>query len=226
MGSICEISSIESLEATIPGCNYQQFTVKDITVTDLLFNLVNRSRAHSIVFSNVVFGMDLTVIKLRHVKNMSFENCRGNTPYWLLTTCSNIQRFIVNVTRFGKNNNMKREYYRTRAVISIIQSFPDSYRIVEFYSLPIEEECKLLLNHGIPQKDRRDIVDGKKRIQSIINRNIAGYARCRLAIYQLFLIKKYTDIFAVVNIDVIRIIARMLFNSLGTKIWCREGSII
>jgi hypothetical protein len=70
-----------------------------------------------------------------------------------------------------------------------------------------------------------DLVDVRHRIIYYLKRNRDGIAKCRDAIYQLMLIKKYApeNPFKVLNRDVMLIIAKMLYVTIGTKVWCQSA---
>lgn len=59
-------------------------------------------------------------------------------------------------------------------------------------------------------------------ITSVIERNVIGWEKCRDAIYQLYLIKRYgaSPLFLCLNRDVVKIIARLLYQSRFTQVWC------
>ena len=60
-------------------------------------------------------------------------------------------------------------------------------------------------------------------IKQIVERNVNGYDKCRSAIRQLFLIKRYApeNPFKNLNRDVVMIIAKLIYGTIGTKVWCQ-----
>ena len=59
-------------------------------------------------------------------------------------------------------------------------------------------------------------------ITKIIERNVIGWEKCRGAIYQWYLIKRYGNcaIFGFLNRDVVNLIARLVYASRFTEVWC------
>ncbi len=59
-------------------------------------------------------------------------------------------------------------------------------------------------------------------LRRLIQRNVAGYLKCQQAIHQLFLIKRCTQVFELIGIDVVRLIAKLLHETRGTDLWCAK----
>lgn len=105
---------------------------------------------------------------------------------------------------------------------TIIKSITPNYGLLTFESSSMNEELKLLLTAGIRPSHRSIMQKYAKTLKSLLQRNHDGYAKCRAAIRQLFLIKYFSagNVFNCLNKDVITIIARMLHATIGTVVWC------
>jgi len=66
-----------------------------------------------------------------------------------------------------------------------------------------------------------------KVISRLIDRNIAGYKRCRDVIYTLFLIKKYSDnsITRLMDKNILIVIGKLLLLTIGDREWCKPNQV-
>jgi hypothetical protein len=110
--------------------------------------------------------------------------------------------------------------YRSSVVIFPPDNEPHLL-LVKFVSVTIDREIQAMIDQ-IRTEHRKALKNYQKTVKAVLTRNHAGYVRCRDSIYQIFLIKRFTtgSVFDIIGIDVVRIIAKMLYSTIGTKPWC------
>lgn len=121
-----------------------------------------------------------------------------------------------------------KDYWRRQYLLEEVgdscKALSSNYHMVKFKSESMEQELKKLFNGGIPGSDRNQFTSYKKAVKVHLERNQGGLQKCRDAVYQLFLIKRYRpdSVFRFVALDVVKIIARMVYasNQSNPKLWC------
>lgn len=105
---------------------------------------------------------------------------------------------------------------------TILKAITANCGLLTFESSSMNEELKLLLTAGIRPNHRKIMQKYGKTLKSLLQRNYDGYAKCQAAIVQLFLIKKYRpdSVFHLINKDVVKLIAQLLHDTRGIKLWC------
>lgn len=71
-------------------------------------------------------------------------------------------------------------------------------------------------------KNRKKVISEYAMLQCFIARNLKGRAACYAAIQQIYLIKRFRpkSIFRIINRDAVNIICRLVYESIGTAMWC------
>lgn len=121
-----------------------------------------------------------------------------------------------------------RDYWRRQALLKSVdetcEALKLNYHLVEFKSKSIHSEIEKLLKASLQSPERVQFSSYKKTVESMLSRNQAGLLKCRAAIYQLFLMKRYRleSVFRFIGIDVVRLIARLVYATSDScpKIWC------
>ena len=114
---------------------------------------------------------------------------------------------------------------------TICEYLKERYRLRSFRYDDLELELNRLSNFRfdyVNEKEARlaerltNLENSKSGILESLTRNQRGYSNCRAAIWQLFLIKRYSpeNPFKHLNKDVITLIAQLLYDTIGTSVWC------
>lgn len=194
-----------------------------------LLKLIGKIRCRNLTFIRCNFTFDTEyAIKGRFdfLETLRLVTCRN-----VITFIPRIMKTCLQLVAFSESESESRasvghDWYRAVAVagnlILLHASLRLNYRILEFESSTLDEEIPLLMKAGVRTEQRKVLKDHERNLGKLLWRNHDGYQKCRSAIYQLFLIKKHRldSVFRFVNRDVVKIIARLLYESIGTKIWC------
>lgn len=98
-----------------------------------------------------------------------------------------------------------------------------NYGLIRFRQNEFESRVKVLSLTG---NTTHVLLQFHKNMEMKLKRNQKGYDRCRQAIYQLFLIRNYfreralENPFGLLDRNVVKMIALMVYETIGTKIWC------
>lgn len=95
----------------------------------------------------------------------------------------------------------------------------DNYSLMRFDFRSSNEYIK-----GISKMNRqvKVVFDAEDKITRLIQRNLAGYHRCRQVVYTLFLIKRYGNnwVMRLMDRNILIIIGKLVLKTLGDKVWC------
>lgn len=194
-----------------------------------LVKIMARLRCHELAILTTTISIDPSskLNFLRHLRTIELTACRGSMTFIkvMLYVCPNllslselgVERFPV--LRIDRNRSM----LMVERSEGIINALKINYSLSSFESSSISQEIKLLLVAGIHPGHRSIIQKYNKTMKALLKRNRDGYAKCNDAILQIFLIKRYRpdSVFRFVNFDVVRLIAKLLHNSRGTRVWCQ-----
>jgi hypothetical protein len=169
------------------------------------------------------------ILPLRSANFTSCENV-GTTMRYLMYYCPKLEE----LRELGPKLSILNHSYSNWEVDTVsiaVQSFlQDNYRLRSFHYDRLEarkvEFPKVARLEGdlgsLMAQTFQTLVGRDRHIKEMIARNNQGYDKCRKAIYCLLLIKRFAigDPFKLLNHDVMLIICRMLYASIGTKVWC------
>lgn len=168
---------------------------------------------------------------LESLHSATFESCAncGFIMRYLMMECPNLRslREIGPKLENLPHRESNREVSQTTTLI--LAFLENHYSLVDFYYDRLEERIVKYPRQSKPpgkveaamNAAFERLLDTQRKISECLERNRKGQQKCRTAIYQLFLIEGFAvgDPFKALNRDVLRIIAKMLYSTIGTKIW-------
>jgi hypothetical protein len=204
----------------------------DLVLHDLhfeyLLRVASKLRCKTLTFIRVAFNLEKTRFKgcLDYLENINLNGCRGIIAFLpkMLEHCRKLITFSE--TEPGKRPERGTVWHRIRHITKPLEDLEKAlkvnYRLTKFESLTLKLEIPVLMKAGIRAEERKVLNGYEKIVGMVLQRNHHGYVRCRMVIYQLFLIKRHRpdSVFRFINRDIVMIIAKMLYATIGTKIWC------
>jgi hypothetical protein len=187
-------------------CKIQQLQVPTLTCRRVSFNDI-------IVFFS---SMDVMLERCQYLRNVILDDCEGQIRMCqVLVKCPRLRSLTGEVTLARSFSPLDLKI----KIEGIIGNLQDQYAITCFEVRQIEVFSQYAAQEETENRGQPSIIS---RIDTILLRNIKGYRKCRKAIYYWFLMKKCSKVpmFNALNMDVVRMIARMLHDSRGTKVWC------
>lgn len=208
----------------------ERITLYDEHLTNLL-DLLSRLKPWKLQFSDVTFECDFPVVKrnFNYVSEIVTANCRRSSDFveYMVIRCPRLKS--LHDTSFNHLEAVTTGYWNRQALVDtlllMIGAFKVNHHLTNFTSLSMEYDLKALLKTGLHSGMRTTFNEYNKTVKSTLRRNQAGIERCRSAVYQLFLIKRYrpASVFRFIGIDVVRLIAKLVMASwdADAKVWCR-----
>jgi hypothetical protein len=201
-------------------------STKKIKVLRCLKVDLNQPRTGNIIHENI-----------SSLKSATFTSCAntGAVMTYLLVHCSLLQELEERGPKLSilNHSNSNREVFNITT--SIRTMLAENYRlkkfhydrlearVVEFPTIPLPDG-----DYGAEMQEKfATLVNRQKGIFGFLERNRRGYDKCRRAVYQLLLIKRFAseNPFRLLNRDVMLMIAKMVYATIGTKVWCQSAQI-
>ncbi len=197
--------------------------------------ILNELHVHTLQLNQVDLLQSSVLVRgtfesLRHV---SLTSCHGHIlPFINFIVDNSPQLRTLHETRDGEIGprslgSFKSNYERCEELLkvcrSILAAVDSNYSLYELTSEYLKDEIRLIMGSGIRSLYLKQLGDFGKTLDLLLKRNDNGYMRCQEVILQLFLIKRFTkapSVFDWLNLDVVRLIAKMLHETQGNVAWC------
>ena len=205
---------------------YDIITLHDDTMFKLLV-VTARLCCTKLSMLNVAFNVsDIRVKPLRHVREIEVMLCRGVMHFipFIIKRCPNLVKFSE--TSMGRLSLDANPWIRSKAMVGytdvLMRAVTTNYRLLNFESLSMTDELKLLMAATIKQEHRTPLQKYCKIMKVLLKRNNDGDAKCTAAIIQILLIKRYRphSVFQFTTRDIVKMICKLVLQTRGTFIWC------
>lgn len=211
-----------------PEEGYNEFPLVGADVSRL-FKILAKLRCRKLSLARVAqsYSPMAKLNLLRHLLEVELTMCSSNLTFITAVVANSPN--LVRLSEIGteKLPIRNRTAYDAGRMLEIIEpminTIQDNYRLLDFESPSFEGELKVLIQAGIQANQRTLLKSYLKSMKLTLKRNHDGYANCSAAIRQLFLIKRHCpdSLFRFINRDVVMIIAKLVHQSRGTKVWSR-----
>ncbi len=194
-----------------------------------LFTILAKLRCPKLTLSKIHIFRDGPTgpLLLPHLLEVEMRLCRGSSRLVFISTLVNRcpQLLTLSETSAEEPQVTRDDCYESMIMIdrttTITDALSQNYGLLTFESSFITGQLDSLLAAEIGPTHGDGLQNYVKLMGTLLKRNRDGYIKCSVAIRQLFLIKRYRpdSVFRFINLDVVRLIARLVHGSRGTKIW-------
>ena len=151
--------------------------------------------------------------------------CTGSTPFinFCLKRCPNLRELVER--KSPKRPSAIGSSQRIDRALSVYErllvSLRNHHGLLTFESSTLLSEMKVLKEAGMSPSQNMQLILNDREMQGLFLRNQNGCQKCSAAIYQLLLIKRYRpdSVFRFINKDVVMIIAKLIYKTMGTAAW-------
>lgn len=201
-----------------------EHTFLDHNSVEKLVKLLELVPIKSIEFRMCEFDNVRTVdmSKSLSLRKMAFVKCDRYVGF-VISCLANPRLAEITVTVSGSSYNLRTtKSSLPNNLASMADNIENNYSLFKFQFDEIESYLADTKNVKNLSQVRRMVLASQERIKTYVDRNIRGRERCRKTIYTLFLIKRFSDntVFRLTDVNVLLIIARRLYATIGSKEWC------